>query len=96
MEAMEAWHGASGYKNRHQASCPANSEQAPPPSYEEVAGSSLQFGQADVGKSLPTDFPPTYTEQEQNVRVVYLPAPSYGPKPAKVVCFSCQVQQFSF
>ena len=81
--------GSSGYSNPHQASCPANSERAPP-SYEEVAGSSMQFG--DAGKSLPTQFPPAYTEQEQNVRVVYLPAPNFGPKSAKVICSSCQVQ----
>jgi len=79
--------GSSGYLNPHQASCPANSERAPP-SYEEIAGSSTQFG--DAGKSLPTQFPPAYTEQEQNVRVVYLPAPNFGPKSAKVICSSCQ------
>ena len=83
--------GSSGYSNPHQASCPANSERAPP-SYEEIAGSSMQFG--DAGKSLPTQFPPAYTEQEQNVRVVYLPAPNFGPKSAKVICSSCQVQCF--
>jgi len=85
--------GSSGYSNPHQASCPANSERAPP-SYEEIAGSSTQFG--DAGKSLPTQFPPAYTEQEQNVRVVYLPAPNFGPKSAKVICSSCQVQCFFF
>ena len=78
---------ASGYTNPHQASCPANSEQAPP-SYEEIAGSSSQFPGPDAGKS----FPPTYTEHEQKIRVVYLPAPNFGPKSAKVVCSSCQVQ----
>merc|ERR1712167_363991 len=45
---------------------------------------------AAAGKPLPTDFPPSYTEQEQNVRVVYLPASNFGPKCAKVVCSSCQ------
>ena len=86
-----AMKGSSGYSNPYQASCPANSERAPP-SYEEIAGSSTQFG--DAGKSLPTQFPPAYTEQEQNVRVVYLPAPNFGPKSAKVICSSCQVQCF--
>ena len=77
--------GASGHRNSRQAS-----PEQPPPSYEEIAGSSSQPGAA-AGKPLPTDFPPSYTEQEQNVRVVYLPAPNFGPKSAKVVCSSCQV-----
>merc|ERR1711953_1614983 len=76
--------GASGHRNSRQAS-----PDQPPPSYEEIAGSSSQPGAA-AGKPLPTDFPPSYTEQEQNVRVVYLPAPNFGPKSAKVVCSSCQ------
>jgi len=81
---------ASGHLNPHQASCPANNNEQAPPSYEEIAGSSSQLRAADAGKSLPTDFPPTYTEHEQTIRVVYLPAPNFGPKPAKVVCSSCQ------
>merc|ERR1712061_416440 len=76
--------GASGHRNSLKAS-----PDQPPPSYEEIAGSSSQPGAA-AGKPLPTDFPPSYTEQEKNVRVVYLPAPNFGPKSAKVVCSSCQ------
>ena len=83
---------ASGHSNPHQASCPADNNEQAPPSYEEIAGSSSQLRAADAGKTLPTDFPPTYTEHEQTIRVVYLPAPNFGPKPAKVVCSSCQVQ----
>merc|ERR1712218_421496 len=47
-------------------------------------------GHRNSRQASPDQPPPSYTEQEQNVRVVYLPAPNFGPKSAKVVCSSCQ------
>jgi len=77
-------------RNHEQGSCPADQ---PPPSYEEIAGSSQNMQQASVGgKSFPPEYPPSYSgPEQQQVRVVYLPAPDFGPNSVKIVCSSCQV-----
>jgi len=76
--------------NHEQDSCPADQL---PPSYEEIAGSSQNMQQASVGgKSFPPEYPPSYSgPEQQQVRVVYLPAPDFGPNSVKIVCSSCQV-----
>jgi len=76
-------------RNHEQGSCPADQ---PPPSYEEIAGSSQNVQQASFGgKSFPPEYPPSYSgPEQQHVRVVYLPAPDFGPNSVKIVCSSCQ------
>merc|ERR1712004_573783 len=50
--------GAMKRQNHEQGSCPADQ---PPPSYEEIAGSSQNVQQASLGeKSFPPEYPPTW------------------------------------
>merc|ERR1712211_19821 len=43
------------------------------------------------GKSFPPEYPPSYSgPEQQQVRVVYLPAPDFGPNSVKIVCSPCQ------
>ena len=54
-----------------------------PPSYEETV-------KAGAPLTHPAP-PPQYSEEgAQHVRVVYLPAPSFGPTPVRTVCPACQ------
>merc|ERR1712105_218238 len=61
-----------------------------PPSYDETVQGSRQ-GPAQVPGAWATLPPPQYSEApQQQVRVVYLPAPDFGPNPVKTICPSCQ------
>jgi len=75
--------------NHEQGSCSADQL---PPSYEEIAVSSQNVEQASFGgKSFLPEYPPSYSgPEQQHVRVVYLPAPDFGPNSVKIVCSSCQ------